>query len=924
LLDVTQLSSVTTTGISTESYSYDSEGRASSKTLTLTSRASYPFVTDYIYDTLDRITDVRYPAEYGNGTQPRKLVHHNYDVASRLTSLTVDGATHASQIVYNAASQTTQLKVGASGVNQISENYGYSVQTGLLDSQTVVRGGATTLLNLSYDYANANGKRTGQLTKILNNLNHNRDRGYAYDALGRLTQATGGQASAPLWTQTYSYDRFGNRTSVSASGYSAANRGSSPTVKEGLAANATAGGAGILPAMSALSAIAQPNDPQVSLPTEQLTARTDIASADSLRTGAPRSTSNSHHASRSTRPSAATPQGAPPPVFTDPDLLASGGIQIKALHITELRSAINALRARLGFSAYSWQTSASSGDLIKADPILEMRTALDQALGPPSAPGYSSGLAQYQPVLAIHIQELRNRVVAAWISSSAIPRDGLASASYDVTSNRITTAGFDYDKAGNQVRAPAPGGGSQRFQYDAANRLVKVKADDNVTVLATYTYGDSNERLIADEGGGRTYYDSEGGTVIAEYTESGGSTTPTWSKSYIYLGARLLSTLTPNGAGADFVQYHHPDRLGTRLVTNAQDTTYFEQVTLPFGTALNAESTGSTNRRFTSYDRSSATGLDYAVNRHYDPQQGRFTQVDPIGMNSVDLSRPQTLNLYAYCTNDPINQMDPSGLGFFSFLKKLFKWIAIAVAVALIVVATTSIGQPHVGIWATLKMFFQAGQLLAGAFGKGKLSIAFGIASGAAGLINALQNPDFTMHLFQVQGGVLNPGDVPGLTGPCPYGACAVTVFANYSRFEKILRGVGNWATGVADEVTTIPFTGTSFTKWYRHRQGWEGDADEDSKSYKAGGYTGVAFEITIEALVGEGEARAAGWGLEYLRYPNAGGGGINVYRLGVRRFALDWHRIKSVGPGKILHWHWGATKKAIKLHRGFWTGRPL
>jgi YD repeat-containing protein len=478
LLDVTQLSSVTTTGISTESYSYDSEGRASSKTLTLTSRASYPFVTDYIYDTLDRITDVRYPAEYGNGTQPRKLVHHNYDVASRLTSLTVDGATHASQIVYNAASQTTQLKVGASGVNQISENYGYSVQTGLLDSQTVVRGGATTLLNLSYDYANANGKRTGQLTKILNNLNHNKDRGYTYDALGRLTQATGGQASSPLWTQTYSYDRFGNRTSVSASGYSAANRGSSPTVKEGLAANATAGGAGILPAMSALSAIAQPNDPQVSLPIEQLSAKTDIASADSLRTDAPRSTSNSHHASRSTRPSAATPQGAPPPVFTDPDLLASGGIQIKALHITELRSAINALRARLGFSAYSWQTSASSGDLIKADPILEMRTALDQALGPPSAPGYSSGLAQYQPVLAIHIQELRNRVVAAWISSSAIPRDGLASASYDATSNRITTAGFDYDKAGNQVRALAPGSGSQRFQYDAANRLVKVKADD--------------------------------------------------------------------------------------------------------------------------------------------------------------------------------------------------------------------------------------------------------------------------------------------------------------------------------------------------------------------------------------------------------------------------------------------------------------
>jgi RHS repeat-associated protein len=107
-------------------------------------------------------------------------------------------------------------------------------------------------------------------------------------------------------------------------------------------------------------------------------------------------------------------------------------------------------------------------------------------------------------------------------------------------------------------------------------------------------------------------------------------------------------------------------------VTNNQDTSSFEQVSLPLGTALDAESTGSTKRRFTSYDRSTVTGLDYAVNRHYDPLQGRFTQVDPIGMASTSLSNPQTLNLYAYCTNDPINHTDPSGLGFFSFLGKIF------------------------------------------------------------------------------------------------------------------------------------------------------------------------------------------------------------------------------------------------------------
>jgi RHS repeat-associated protein len=240
------------------------------------------------------------------------------------------------------------------------------------------------------------------------------------------------------------------------------------------------------------------------------------------------------------------------------------------------------------------------------------------------------------------------------------------------------------------------GGSAEKFQYDAANRLVKV-TDDYGYALGTYTYGSSTERLIADEGGWRTYYSCD---ASVEYSESGGSTTPIWSKTYVLLGARLLATITPNGSNGENIQYHHPDRLGTRLVTNAQDTTFFEQQTLPYGTALNESAptggaTGGTNKRFTSYDRSPLTGLDYAVNRHYDSQQGRFTQVDPIGMRSVSLESPQTLNLYAYCMNDPVNHTDPSGLGFFSFLKKIFKailkilsnkWVQIALMVAMIAV----------------------------------------------------------------------------------------------------------------------------------------------------------------------------------------------------------------------------------------------
>lgn len=134
-----------------------------------------------------------------------------------------------------------------------------------------------------------------------------------------------------------------------------------------------------------------------------------------------------------------------------------------------------------------------------------------------------------------------------------------------------------------------------------------------------------------------------------------------------------------------------------RLISNSSDSSVQEQSALPFGTVIAAETSAATTRRFTSYDRSTASGLDYAVNRHYDPQQGRFTQADPIGMGATSLGDPQSLNLYTYCGDDPVNNTDPSGLFWgklfraigkiFGVVSKVLKWVAVAVAVAVAVVA---------------------------------------------------------------------------------------------------------------------------------------------------------------------------------------------------------------------------------------------
>ena len=211
---------------------------------------------------------------------------------------------------------------------------------------------------------------------------------------------------------------------------------------------------------------------------------------------------------------------------------------------------------------------------------------------------------------------------------------------------------------------------------------------------------------------------------------------------------------TENASGVERVEYHHPDRLGTRLTTNQHDTTTQEQATLPFGNVLSSETsaTPSTSRRFTSYDRSSVTRLDYAVNRSYDPLQGRFTTVDPIGMDSVDMNDPQTLNLYAYCINDPINQIDPDGLFFkklFKWIGKIFKilkWIVVAVVVALAVIAVVSL--PAFGAvlsWlgkGAAALFFEGGAAASGFSLTGKIVGGVVMGLNAIGAISSYQNRD--------------------------------------------------------------------------------------------------------------------------------------------------------------------------------------
>lgn len=242
-------------------------------------------------------------------------------------------------------------------------------------------------------------------------------------------------------------------------------------------------------------------------------------------------------------------------------------------------------------------------------------------------------------------------------------RDGLDGLTYAPESNRITTPGFGYDAAGNLRRGQRPDGSWQNYQYDAVGRLALV-TDDRGTVLERTHYGDSRQRAWVEarirgfEALRSTYYAWGGNQVLAEFTsEPATGDQISWARNYAYLGDRLLATQSPAGT-----RFHHPDRLGTRLITDATGAVVSQQDPFAFGTERESPSPDASKRRFTSYDRSEASGLDYAVNRYYDPGLGRFDQVDPLGIAANSLVQPQSLNMYSYTSNDPVNNIDPVGL----------------------------------------------------------------------------------------------------------------------------------------------------------------------------------------------------------------------------------------------------------------------
>jgi len=199
-------------------------------------------------------------------------------------------------------------------------------------------------------------------------------------------------------------------------------------------------------------------------------------------------------------------------------------------------------------------------------------------------------------------------------------------------------SGLSYDFNGNELY-----GG---VAYDAENRLLSAPG-------VQYAYDSKNKRVWKGTFSGSTltaqeaYFYGIDGQKLGTYSlvVSGSQVIATNTYLAVFFGSKLVA-MTQGPALAPVIQ----DRLGS-------NGKYF-----PYGEDRSAPANDQV--KFATYTRDSATLLDYADQRYYSNQFGRFMSPDPYkgnGGGPGDPTNPQSWNRYAYVLSDPINFKDPTG-----------------------------------------------------------------------------------------------------------------------------------------------------------------------------------------------------------------------------------------------------------------------
>ena len=225
------------------------------------------------------------------------------------------------------------------------------------------------------------------------------------------------------------------------------------------------------------------------------------------------------------------------------------------------------------------------------------------------------------------------------------------SMTYDAIGNPLTyREGMTFTwQAGRQMKDVTLSSGWQYgYTYD----------QDGVRATKVKTYGGMEDSA--------TSYFVENGVMVGECTVRNGSTITSKilyqfdengqrtgfthnGTQYYYLYNLQGDVVAITNSLAEIVAKYTYDAWGKVLsVTNASDTV---QTASTFIGNINPI-------RYRGYYYDVETGLYYLQSRYYDPETGRFVNADGLVQTGTGL---MDKNMYAYCLDDPVNNIDPTG-----------------------------------------------------------------------------------------------------------------------------------------------------------------------------------------------------------------------------------------------------------------------
>ncbi len=146
----------------------------------------------------------------------------------------------------------------------------------------------------------------------------------------------------------------------------------------------------------------------------------------------------------------------------------------------------------------------------------------------------------------------------------------------------------------------------------------------------------------------------------------GGQTSATQYTHLYFNGRRIKRIEWTHGAWCDHYAY---DFLGNARWVYGYNGAWDVSDFYPFGGERPVYSAEGNKFKFTGKERDSESGLDNFGARYGSSSMGRFMTPDwsatPAAVPFANPADPQTLNLYSYVVNNPLNRTDPNGHNWF-------------------------------------------------------------------------------------------------------------------------------------------------------------------------------------------------------------------------------------------------------------------